>query len=414
MNESWKKNTFLFLLSQTVSLFGSSLVQCAIMWYITINTKSGITLGIAVVCGFLPTFILSPFAGVLADRYSRKMLIIVSDSLIALSTLVLAVLFHIGYGSVVLLLIFTALRAIGMGFHTPSVNAFIPQIVPKDNLEKVNGISGSIQGMIMLLSPILGGVILTVSSIKYIFFIDIITAIIAVFILLFFLKVPVHEKAQDSKRTHYIKDLKEGIGYIRKSSYLGKFFIFYGLIYFLATPTIFLTPLEVTRSFGGDLWRLSALEATFTFGAILGSIFIMSKGGFKNRIYTIALSSFVIGITAVILGIIPRTLPVFWLLIAVWTITGIAIPLYNTPVTVMLQEKVEGDFHGRVFGILNMISSSVMPLGMLVFGPLADSVRIQWLLIGSGVLIIIQSFFFLSSKELVAAGKPKDTLNEAS
>ena len=83
----WKRNTILFLTSQTLSLFGTSLVQYAILWYITLNTQSGVMMTIYIICGFLPTFFLSPFAGVWADRYNRKLLIMLSDSMIALSTL---------------------------------------------------------------------------------------------------------------------------------------------------------------------------------------------------------------------------------------------------------------------------------------------------------------------------------------
>src|SRR5690554_5855363 len=92
-SNQWKRDTALFLTSQTISLFGSSLVQYAIMWYITLNTQSGIMMTIFIICGFLPTFFLSPFAGVWADRYHRKMLIAVSDSVIALTTLLLAIAF---------------------------------------------------------------------------------------------------------------------------------------------------------------------------------------------------------------------------------------------------------------------------------------------------------------------------------
>jgi len=84
---NWKRNTILFLASQTLSLFGTSLVQYAILWHITLTTQSGVMMTIFIICGFLPTFFLSPFAGVWADRYNRKLLIMFSDSMIALSTL---------------------------------------------------------------------------------------------------------------------------------------------------------------------------------------------------------------------------------------------------------------------------------------------------------------------------------------
>src|SRR6478735_3946272 len=103
MKPNWKKNIILFLGSQTISLFGSSLVMYAIMWHITLTTQSGVMMTIAIVCGFLPTFFLSPFAGVWADRYNRKVLIILSDSLIAISTLIMAILFMAGYDALWLL-----------------------------------------------------------------------------------------------------------------------------------------------------------------------------------------------------------------------------------------------------------------------------------------------------------------------
>jgi DHA3 family macrolide efflux protein-like MFS transporter len=88
--KNWQKNVILFLASQIISVFGSMLVQYAITWYITLETQSGVMMMISIICGILPAFFLAPFAGVWADRYDRKMLIILADSLIAVATLVIA------------------------------------------------------------------------------------------------------------------------------------------------------------------------------------------------------------------------------------------------------------------------------------------------------------------------------------
>lgn len=149
MNKNWKKNIFLFLASQTISLFGSSLVQYAIMWHITLKTQSGVMMTIAIICGFVPTLFLSPFAGVWADRYNRKTLIMLSDSMIALSTLVLAIVFLMGYDSLWMLFVASAIRALGAAVQMPAVGAFLPQLVPEDKLTKVNATNGSIQAMVM-------------------------------------------------------------------------------------------------------------------------------------------------------------------------------------------------------------------------------------------------------------------------
>src|SRR6476660_5976750 len=139
--ENWLKNITLFLSSQTITLFGSSLVQYAIMWHITLTTNSGLMMTLYILCGFIPTFILSPVAGVWADRYNRKILIILADGLIAVATLILAILFLMGFDAIWLLFVIAAIRAFGTGVQMPAVGAIFPQIVPQDKLTKVNGVN---------------------------------------------------------------------------------------------------------------------------------------------------------------------------------------------------------------------------------------------------------------------------------
>ena len=402
MSKDWKKNIILFLVSQTISLFGSSLVQYAIMWHITLTTQSGVMMTIAIICGFLPTLLLSPFAGVWADRYNRKTLIILSDSLIAFSTLVLAILFLMGYGSLWLLFVTSSIRALGASIQMPAIGAFLPQIVPEDKLTKVNATNGSIQAMVMLVSPMLSGALLTMATIETIFFIDVITAAIAVSVLFLFLHVPVHAKAQAKQTTSYFIDMREGLTYIRNHAYIKRFFLFCAVFFFLVAPAAFLTPLQVARSFGDDVWRLTAIEITFSLGMMLGGLIMASWGGFKNRIHSMTLASLLIGACTFALGVIP----IFWIYLTIMGVTGIAMPLFNTPSTVLIQEKVEADFLGRIFGVFGMIASSMMPLGMLLFGPLADIIKIEWLLIVTGMLLFIQGFFLLGNKVLIEAGKP--------
>lgn len=388
--------------SQTISLFGSSLVQYAIMWYITLETQSGIMMTISIICGFLPTFFLSPFAGVWADRYNRKRLIILADSMIAISTLILALLFFAGYKMMWLLFVMSAVRALGAAVQMPAVGAFIPQLVPEDKLIRVNGINGSIQSAVMLVSPMLSGALLTFTTIEAIFFIDVITAALGVSVLLFFLHVPAHRKAQEAQTVSYFADMSQGLKYIREHAFLKSFFVFCALFMVMAAPAAFLTPLQVARTFGDDVWRLTAIEMTFSVGMMIGGILMATWGGFKNRIHSMALGTLGFGVCTVALGVIP----VFWLYLVFMAFVGVSMPIFNTPATVMLQEKVEPDFLGRVFGILSMISSTMMPLGMLIFGPLADSIAIEVLLIGTGVIMVLEGVFLFGNKVLLEAGRP--------
>lgn len=402
MQANWQKNTILFIASQTVSLFGSTLVQHAITWYITLRTQSGMMMTIAIICGFLPTFLLSPFAGVWADRYHRKWLIILSDSLIAVATFILAILFWMGRDGLWLIFIASAIRAFGSGVQTPAISAFLPQLAPPDKLTKVNAVNSSIQSLVMLIAPMVSAALLTLAEIETIFMIDVVTAALAVSLLLLFLHVPAHTKALAEQTGGYFEDLREGILYIKNHDYVKAFFLFNIFFFILIAPVAFLTPLQVARSFGDDVWRLSAIEVAFSIGMMLGGIIMAYWGGFKNKLHTMILSLVVNGVAILCLGLIPD----FWIYLAFMTLIGLVIPVFNTPATVLLQQKVEESFLGRVFGVMGMIATSMMPLGMLIFGPVADFVKIEWLLMGTGLLLVMQSLLMLGNKALVEAGKP--------
>lgn len=190
-------------------------------------------------------------------------------------------------------------------------------------------------------------------------------------------------------------------------AFLKIFFLFFAVFFVLMAPAAFLTPLQVARSFGDDVWRLTAIEIAFSIGMMVGGGLIASWGGFPNKIKTLALASVVMGVCTFALGIIP----IFWIYLAFMALFGVAIPIFNTPATVLLQEKVEEDYLGRVFGVMGMISTSMMPLGMLIFGPIADIIKIEWLLLGTGIFIMILAFFLGRNKVLIEAGKP--ALNES-
>lgn len=397
----WKRNIVLFLTSQFISLFGSSLVQYSMFWYLTLKTESGVMMTLYILCGFVPTFLLSPFAGVWADRYHRKYLIMSADAGIALATLILAIVFMSGYEAVWLLFLMSAIRALGTGVQTPAVGAILPQIVPKEELTKVNGINSSMQAFISFVSPIVSAALLTWSTIEMIFFIDVATAAVAILVLLTLLKIPKHQKAAETQSTGYFADFKEGLLYIRQHGFLKIFFLFSAVFMILVAPAAFLTPLQVVRSFGDEVWRLTAIELAFSAGMMAGGVVMAAWGGFSNRVRTMALAGIIMGACTMALGIVPN----FWIYLLFMAICGVSMPMFNTPATVLLQEKVDENYLGRIFGVFSMIATSMMPLGMLLFGPVADLIRIEWLLIGTGVLIMVLGLLQGRNRILLEAGR---------
>jgi len=401
--KAWKRNATIFLATQALSLLGSSLVQYALMWNVTLSTKSGVMMTLYIICGFVPTFLLSPFAGVFADRFDRRKIIMLSDGLIALVTLALALALSLAGGRHALWLMFlaAAIRSLGSALQGPAVGAFLPQLVPEDQLTRVSGINGSMQSVIMLLSPMLSGALLSLAPLQTVFFIDVGTAAIAIGSLALFLPVPPHEKALRKQEVSYFEDMRLGFRYIRGHRYLLSFFAYLSLFLFFVTPAAFLTPLQVTRSFGADVWRLTAIEIAFSAGMMLGGGLIAAWGGFKNRVRTMLLSNLVMALCTIALGLVP----LFWLYLVFMGLFGVAMPFFNTPSAVMLQEQVETSYLGRVFSVMTMLSTSLMPIGMLIFGPLAELVPIELLLLGSGAVLLAMAIGLPFNRRLLEAGR---------
>jgi DHA3 family macrolide efflux protein-like MFS transporter len=398
----WKYRTILFLISQNISLFGSLLVQYAIIWHITLETQSGSVMTISILCGFIPTFLVSPFAGVWADRFDRRRLIVLSDALIAVATLGMAIFFHLGQEELWQMFAVLAVRSFGTGIQTPAVHAILPQIVPSDKLMRVNGINSSTLSVVNIISPLAGGALLSMLPMEAIFLIDVGTATLAIFILVFLLKIPSHVEGVEMEKIDYLQDLKEGFAYIGSHRFIKILFTFCGLYFVMVAPAAFLSPLQVARSYGEDVWRLSAIEAAFSAGMVLGGLLVATWGGFHNRIRTMGTSLLVFGTFVFLIGFIPP----FWLYLACMVLLGISMPLFNSPFTVLLQQRVDSRYMGRVFSVFGMLSSSVMPMAMLVFGPLSDSIPIEWLMLTTGVAIVAIGVGMLLDTRLLKEGLP--------
>ena len=396
----WKQTVALFMTSQTVSLLGSMLVMYAIMWHITLSTQSGIMMTVYVLCTFVPALLISPFSGVWADRLNRKKLMITADLMIALVTLMIAILFFMGIKDLWIVFVISVIRAVGQAIHQPAVSAVYPQIVPKEFLLKIQGISQGIQSTSMIIMPLLAGLLLATMSIEFIFFIDVITAIIAVSMLVLWIKLPKHDREASNEEIDYFNDIKEGVKYAIHHPLILNILIFGFLFMFMVAAPSFLTYLQVARVFGPEAWRLSLLEAVFGVGMLLGSITISIWGGFKNRLLTYFLAYIAIGLGTMGLGL-PYNFTIY---IGFWGFVGVFISLSSPLLVALIQEKVDPQFIGRIFSVFGLIHMVSLPLGMLVFGPISDFIDVSIIILISGFLMVVISIFPLFNKQLMKEG----------
>ncbi|MDR1070924.1 MAG: MFS transporter [Gracilibacteraceae bacterium] len=405
----WKRSAGFFIGGQLISMFGSMLVQFAITWHITLETRSGVWMTLFTCAGLLPMVIISPLAGVWADRYNRKYLINIADGAIAAVTLILAVVFFAGGENIPLMLVIVVARGFGQGVQSPAVSALIPQIVPPEHLLRFNGIQSAAQSLTMFATPMLAGVLLTFLPIEYIFFIDVITAAVGIATVFFFVRVPRLERGQTGNGMRaYFDEMKAGLRYIGGCAWLKILLGYTAFFCVCMTPAAMLTPLQTARSFGGDVWRLTAIEILFSLGMVLGGVAISVWGGFKNKVYTMTMACLAFGIMTILFGTVSN----FGVYLAVMLLCGMTVPFFNTPAATIMQTKIEPQVMGRVFSILTMINGLALPLGMALFGPLSDAVKIEYLLIVTGALLFVSSFVLCASKTLKAEGEPASETKE--
>ena len=381
---NWQKTIILFLTSQCITLFGSTLVQMALVWYAAMETSQGIWVAAFSVCSYLPQFILSFVGGVWADRYSRKLLIIGADALIAFATLVMVYAIPLITSTPALLsalLAMSAIRSLGAGIQTPAVNAVIPQVVPKEQLMRYNGINASMQAVVNFAAPAAAGVVFAVSSLRTTLMIDIITAVIGSAILSC-LTLPDQEKPKESQTL--LSDMIAGIRYALNNRSIGKLLTIYGLFTLLCVPAGYLAGLLVRRIFGSTYWYLTAVEVVGFAGMTAGGVVMSTWGGFRKKERTLSVGLFAFGAFSIGMGLTE----IFPLYLSLMFFYGIALTVIQTSITTLLQETTEPAMQGRVFGLFSTIYAGSLPLGMIMFGPLADLVPLQWLMAGSGATLI--------------------------
>jgi DHA3 family macrolide efflux protein-like MFS transporter len=397
----WKKKVTVFLVGQSITTFGSLLVQYALLWHLTLTTKSGVVLALAAIFGFLPQAVVSIFAGVWADRMNRKVMIILSDSTIALATLVLAFFMFAGVDDLWLIYLVMAVRSVGAGIQMPAISALIPQIVPTEKLMRVNGINSSVQSSLLIIGPVAAAGIYSTVSLAAILFVDVVTAVIGLS-LLATIAVPTLTRAANPDKPSYFTDLREGLNYIFGNDLVRWVMVIYSVVFLLIVAPSNLSPLMLVRSFGGDVWHLTVLELSFGIGMVAGGALMAIFGSKVDRLGMMVGTSVIFGVLAIVMGFTTNLIVFF----SLFFLIGLAVPAFSTSSMTLLQETVEPERQGRVFGFVGIVMAVAMPLGMALLGPLADVVSVEILLIATGlatVVIAVVAILLPAGKRAVAA-----------
>lgn len=386
MKQSWKQIFYTIWVGQAFSQLTSSILQFAMVWYLTDKTKSGMVLSMAMLVGFLPQGLLGPFIGVYIDRLNRKMLMVVSDLVIAGISLLLALISLGTEPRMEWILLVMLIRAIGTAFHRPTLQAITPQLVPKEELTKCSGYTQSLNSISDILSPALAAVLYNAWDLSGIILLDVMGAVVAV-ALLAVCKIPRHDGAGNLEKVHVIREAIEGWNILcSKKGMLG--LVLVSSLYTIAMmPVSALFPLMCMGHFGGTSTHASVVEVVFSVGFLMGSLVLGRWGGTKNKIQTIILSYFLMAVSLFGSGLLPTN--GFWIFCFFSWLMGVSGPFYWGMYTPLLQQTFEARYMGRIMSITSSIRLISGPLSLLVSGRFADRFGTEsWFLVGGGIVTV--------------------------
>ncbi len=348
-------------------------------------------LATATLVAVLPTMFVGPIAGALVDRWNRRLIMIGADALIALVTLGLILLYRAGNLEVWQVYVAMAVRSLLGGFHWNAMQASTSLMVPDAQLTRISGLNQTLHGAMNIIAPPLGALLLGLFPLGQVLAVDLVTAALAVAPLLVFrIPQPAPRPATDAALTagkpSVWADLRAGLRYVVGWPGLAAIFILAMFINFVSVPAFSLMPLLVTQHFGGGAPELGWLEAAWGVGVVAGGILLSVWGGFKRRILTSLMGILGIGAGMIIMGLTPAS--ALLLAVAAMLFLGVMNPITNGPFAALVQSRVEPGMQGRVMSLAHSASTAMMPLSLMIAGPLADTFGVRvWYVVG-GVLTV--------------------------
>lgn len=384
------KRFFVVWSGQAFSLLGSNLVQFALVWWITKTTGSAVYLAIAAIAAIGPQILVSPFAGALVDRWSRRRVMICADAGVAAATGVLAALFYIDAAGVWEICLLMTVRATGAAFHWPAMQASTTLMVPEKHLARIGGLNQALLGAGTVGGPPLGALLLELTSVAGVLAVDIVTAAIAIGTLAV-IKIPnpIKRPRSDPGGIGVLSDIKECFGLIRSWPGMLALLLMFMMMNFIFAPADALLPLLVVDRFGGGVVEFASMQSAFGIGMLAGGLLLGVWGGFSSKILTMMSALSIGGVCIAAVGLVPSGTII--IAISLVVVVGATLSITNGSSMALLQAKVPPEMQGRMFTIIGTICMAMTPLGLSLAGPVAEFVGVHTWYIVSGIAIALVS-----------------------
>ena len=394
--DNWKRVFAIIWTGQFLSILTSSIVNFAIVLWLSLETGSAEVLAFATMAALLPQSVLGLFTGIFIDRWKRKRVMIMADSFIAFCTLILAVLFYFDLAKISHIYVLLALRSVGSAFHMPAMQASVPLLAPKSELMRIAGINQVIQSVCNIAGPALAGLFITMMKMTNILLLDVAGAAFACLSLCFvFIPDPSHEERNSELRLW--REAKEAIMEVRNQYGLSWLFLLSILATFVIMPVSVLFPLMTLNHFAGNAFQVSLVEVSWGGGALLAGALLGLKKYRWNEILLINGMYIALGLTFLFSGLLPVSGFIWFAVLT--ALGGVCGSLYFATFTTVIQSRIDPGVMGRVFSFYMSFSMLPSMIGLLSTGFLADSIGLGNTFIISGgflCLIGIISFFIPS------------------
>ncbi|TQR21476.1 MFS transporter [Psychrobacillus vulpis] len=384
-----------FTISKLISSFGAQVYAFAISFYILQLTGSASSFAMNLICNILPRTIMAPFAGYAADKYSRKMIVIVAQiaTTIAIGGL-LIVSFTIGL-SLIAIYTTTVILSLTSLFSSVTFSSSITGLVNKERIQKAMSLNQMSISFAAIGSPAVGGLLYGAVTMPVFLIIYMVASVIAVILestMNFNLFAKRKEVVEGEEKEPMLQSMKAGFNYLMKQPILKILIVIALFINFLfgahqvGYSFILIEKLKINAQHFGFT------EGAFAVGMLLMSIYLSLR---KELKYPLLVSKWGIVALGVLMGAV--ALPLLISMPYVVTVSfyillmfgyGVSIILTNTPMQVMMQKMVDDDYKGRVFSILETFAMALMPFGMVLFGFLYDVLPAESILIVSSLLLV--------------------------
>lgn len=393
---NWKKVFAIIWTGQFFSILTSSLVNFAIILWLTFETKSAETLAFATIAALLPQAVLGLFSGILIDRWSRKLIMILSDSFIAFCTLILAILFYFEQAEVWQIYTLLALRSVGSAFHMPSMQASIPLLAPESQLLRIAGINQMIQSVSNIAGPALGALAISMLDMTYVLMLDVVGALLACTSLLF-VTIPNPKPSETKNKLNLLRDLREAQREVTSHKGMTPLFLLSILATLFIMPISVLFPLMTLNHFSGSAYQMSLVEAIWSVGSLAGGLALSARQYKINKIILINAMYILLGTAFVFSGLLPASAFVWFVVLT--AIEGVSGSVYYASFMTVVQTKINPAVLGRVFSIFMSVSMLPSILGLMGTGFIADNIGITNTFVIGGLVVCaigVISFFIPS------------------